>query len=168
MPSAASTRSTVFPVHAGMFRSRRIEDLWLKCFPRTRGDVPVASGGLLEVHSFSPYTRGCSVQRSFLNWDMKVFPVHAGMFRVSLLASVGVVGFPRTRGDVPHSSKNRATNTLFSPYTRGCSVGTGVVSPCLHVFPVHAGMFRTINPRGGRDVRFPRTRGDVPYHYCYC
>ena len=131
-------------------------------FPRTRGDVPVTRGCFATHPKFSPYTRGCSV-RPPARWSTaNVFPVHAGMFR--LLAETLRVRccFPRTRGDVPLGNAGTAYCSMFSPYTRGCSVFIDTNQRDPIVFPVHAGMFRHPPGPPARRTCFPRTRGDVP------
>ena len=51
------------------------------CFPRMRGDVPLAAGATRTVVVFSPHARGCSVLAAAYGVLEDVFPACAGMFR---------------------------------------------------------------------------------------
>ena len=91
-----------------------------------------------------------------------VFPVHAGMFRLPSALMPLSVSFPRTRGDVPFWLEHIRPFLEFSPYTRGCSGGVIYMFASWLVFPVHAGMFRSVARPARLSPSFPRTRGDVP------
>ena len=52
---------TVFPAHAGMFRSAGLPGCGNTRFPRARGDVPETPKVAAVGAAFSPRTRGCSV-----------------------------------------------------------------------------------------------------------
>ena len=113
----------VFPAYAGMFRGFADDEGAGAGFPRIRGDVPFAEGGITGRDLFSPRMRGCS--RIFHNPSphYPVFPAYAGMF---LNAQFGVEirpGFPRIRGDVPVSTPVLDWRRRFSPHTRGYSRG---------------------------------------------
>ena len=112
------------------------------CFPRIRGDVPLASAPTNQYTSFSPHTRGCSFIIIAITPDDAVFPAYAGMFLTTRLWRRRPVGFPRIRGDVP--------------------VRHWGFRECRQVFPAYAGMF--LSPFGKTLVSdsFPRIRGDVP------
>ena len=92
----------------------------------------------------------------------RVFPAHAGMFRRSRRSAGWVFCFPRSRGDVPVRPPQRTRYSRFSPLTRGCSFIGGIVLTAPLVFPAHAGMFLNIVIQVAAEVRFPRSRGDVP------
>ena len=131
-------------------------------FPRIRGDVPHkikqgASGG-----KFSPHTRGCSVHRHGEGPSFGVFPAYAGMFRSDSSFTRSMLGFPRIRGDVPHTAPIRWVLPEFSPHTRGCSgiIDDFKVTP--KVFPAYAGMFLRAGLWISLPASFPRIRGDVP------
>ena len=51
--------------------------------------------------------------------SMLVFPAYAGMSLTFGCRCLGLVGFPRLRGDEPHTPRTRATKSQFSPPTRG-------------------------------------------------
>ena len=70
----------VFPAHAGMFRFWKMNLRSENGFPRSRGDVPALSVGVLLENLFSPLTRGCSTQWQGPPLQDPVFPAHAGMF----------------------------------------------------------------------------------------
>ena len=68
--------------------------------------------------------------------------------------------FPRIRGDVPTTSCPLVTVLLFSPHTRGCSVGLSPVQRDLRVFPAYAGMFLDFQTLEPDLYQFsPHTRG---------
>ena len=54
--------SHVFPAYAGMFRWQSLGKPPKGCFPRIRGDVPAATFFTALRSTFSPHTRGCSVE----------------------------------------------------------------------------------------------------------
>ena len=54
------------------------------------------------------------------------------------------------------------SRAVFSPHTRGCSVGAPQRRRRRLVFPAYAGMFRTADCWRIWQDRFPRIRGDVP------
>ena len=49
--------------------------------------------------------------------------------------------FPRIRGDVPLPSGLMRLILMFSPHTRGCSLGQYMAQVGIPVFPAYAGMF---------------------------
>ena len=91
----------VFPAYAGMFPPSSTSCKRYSRFPRIRGDVP----NRLPLHpmclSFSPHTRGCSVEPQPAVLLLPVFPAYAGMFHACKAAKDHWEGFPRIRGDVP-------------------------------------------------------------------
>ena len=153
---------SVFPAHAGMFRGIAHRQRWKLSFPRTRGDVPILGCHPTGHSTFSPHTRGCSLVRSAVILLHEVFPAHAGMFRFAGSTSRLFICFPRTRGDVPIEEPEALVNLVFSPHTRGCSVGTESPRIRCCVFPAHAGMFPPYPGCFIHAYGFPRTRGDVP------
>ena len=116
-----SSEKSVFPAHAGMFRSSRATERTIRRFPRARGDVPLFQGQLVYWHTFSPRTRGCSETLDAAGLLLTVFPAHAGMFRQNHAHSHLRPGFPRARGDVPNRQSVKEAWKGFSPRTRGCS-----------------------------------------------
>ena len=110
-------------------------------FPRARGDVPIKATGATLRDLFSPRTRGCSAKIEVRKNDVRVFPAHAGMFRVFSVWSSVARSFPRARGDVPLRIGLHYTTHGFSPRTRGCSDLQQAMHEGVDVFPAHAGMF---------------------------
>ena len=90
-------------------------------FPRVRGDVPVIEPVVMPVLKFSPRARGCSGKVDPVRPILLVFPACAGMFRMMFMSGGRLSGFPRVRGDVPETPRNRARGARFSPRARGCS-----------------------------------------------
>ena len=84
------------------------------------------------------------------------------MFPLHMLWGLGISGFPRVRGDVPHKSYPTVMHSWFSPRARGCSIWIKRNGQKLPVFPACAGMFRTLLGVYPAPNRFPRVRGDVP------
>ena len=84
------------------------------------------------------------------------------MFRLDCVSKGLFRSFPRIRGDVPRSAWRRTTCDLFSPHTRGCSLGFVIYAVFEIVFPAYAGMFLMAGNGHGGNARFPRIRGDVP------
>ena len=113
------------------------------CFPRVRGDVPVALSDCSPVVEFSPRARGCSETKNTPLTSMNVFPACAGMFR--LLSFL------------------RLPLAVFSPRARGCSANQGAVIKGNTVFPTCAGMFPSAEYIARNPGCFPRVRGDVPW-----
>ena len=132
----------VFPAHAGMFLSGMTFFPTRPRFPRARGDVPLSGIINLKHHL--------------------VFPAHAGMFPRPCRQGKVMVRFPRARGDVPAVVHSKSNLLGFSPRTRGCSRHGRNLPHWGHVFPAHAGMFRTRSVICGWRFGFPRARGDVP------
>ena len=74
-------RAAVFPVWAGMFRTRLRCRRGPSCFPRVGGDVPRSRESCSRRRAFSPCGRGCSDSPDVICERLTVFPVWAGMFR---------------------------------------------------------------------------------------
>ena len=111
---------------------------------------------------FSPRTRGCSWRGRVHLEEYRVFPAHAGMFRVPPGVQPVHAGFLRARGDVPTGAWFKRWQAQFSPRTRGCSAGRQRQWQQPRVFPAHAGMFLLCRFQTTIRHRFPRARGDVP------
>ena len=154
--------TSLFPAHAGMYRTLPSRERPRWPVPRTRGDVPPL-GEVLELHGHcSPHTRGCTVVRVRPRDRLALFPAHAGMYRCAGTGSAPGGAVPRTRGDVPYAAMIESGDDSCSPHTRGCTAGRDRLATRSNLFPAHAGMYRRIGtPRSGRPA-VPRTRGDVP------
>ena len=121
------TLAYVFPAHAGMFLPHAPTGVVGGGFPRARGDVPYTKRCKQESNLFSPRTRGCSGIKNRSRFFGNVFPAHAGMFLPWKPWILITKRFPRARGDVPLTLGKFTQMLLFSPRTRGCSVGVGSV-----------------------------------------
>ena len=154
----------VFPACAGMFLCAAVLGKPHTGFPRVRGDVPYANSNRFSGSMFSPRARGCSHPRNPRTSRPCVFPACAGMFPVSVSASVSSGCFPRVRGDVPTANWSSVYVSGFSPRARGCSELKLAQAIEKHVFPACAGMFRVRRLLARSSRGFPRVRGDVPPH----
>ena len=125
-PTRGLRRGPVFPAHAGMFRGTPARVMVSRGFPRARGDVPQVKRDLQPVQMFSPRTRGCSAKDILTESCFKVFPAHAGMFRIRPFSGRYRPCFPRARGDVPDGKLEQRLRERFSPRTRGCSIGVSI------------------------------------------
>ena len=85
------------------------------------------------------------------------------MFRNGGYCGHGGRGFPRMRGDVPTATTQAPRIAPFSPYARGCSGSLPCLLLPMSVFPVCAGMFRSVKMLTMNAWGFPRMRGDVPF-----
>ena len=145
-----------------MFLEDDMAALRVGCFPRIRGDVPVARVDFDVFPPFSPHTRGCSGSAGETAGAKLVFPAYAGMFLGGEFDCVLGFCFPRIRGDVPTRWNARRSSPGFSPHTRGCSAGHHTHDYLLIVFPAYAGMFLERRRFFSPSTCFPRIRGDVP------
>ena len=131
-------------------------------FPRIRGDGPPGEAYSISSVQFSPYSRGWSVTIFADNEVVPIFPVFAGMVRLTTVPLNPSCHFPRIRGDGPGSAGISALGAPFSPYSRGWSrSGLGLHGLRL-IFPVFAGMVRVYDTGGILPPDFPRIRGDGP------
>ena len=89
------------PAHAGMYPSMPTRRRVLSRFPRTRGDVPLASDDDQSSARLPPHTRGCTVRLVYQHAVAAASPAHAGMYPWPTSMANTHTGFPRTRGDVP-------------------------------------------------------------------
>ena len=131
-------------------------------FPRVRGDVPEFGSINPGQGGFSPRARGCSAGPRSHTRRGPVFPACAGMFPLSGCTAIGLVRFPRVRGDVPTVNFAGLLGVAFSPRARGCSALCVVLCKFCTVFPACAGMFRSGCFLSASLGSFPRVRGDVP------
>ena len=111
----------VFPAYAGMFRSSRLAQHYVRRFPRIRGDVPQPAAVTALQIQFSPLARGCSARNPNPRRRHPVFPACAGMFPLSLPTCQTPGRFPRMRGDVPSAAGTARLEAGFSPHARGYS-----------------------------------------------
>ena len=153
----------VFPTHVGMFLSPSTERLRRGRFPHSRGDVPNSDAQGLKRRWFSPLTWGCSEEGLSPSPADIVFPTHVGMFRFRESNMMRHKSFPHSRGDVPRPDYARPATLPFSPLTWGCSGRWRMAHHLARVFPTHVGMFRSSTPSRALSIRFPHSRGDVPF-----
>ena len=158
----SSSQSSFSPHTRGCSRGRIPTVAAIVGFPRIRGDVPFIPGSSAYAAEFSPHTRGCSSNPQSPPAECRVFPAYAGMFLFDNTAIFDGGCFPRIRGDVPATTFWLKDPTMFSPHTRGCSLGAEMLAARLWVFPAYAGMFPSRWCAGTLGTRFPRIRGDVP------
>ena len=83
-PTVGVVPIIVFPACAGMFLCHLARNTGSVRFPRVRGDVPKRRAARVREYSFSPRTRGCSGNTQGCGCWCRVFPAHAGMFRVNM------------------------------------------------------------------------------------
>ena len=150
------------PAHAGMYPQSGLVLQHLLGFPRTRGDVPFVYSNTSSQDWLPPHTRGCTFSALPLRGGGNASPAHAGMYPQSGLVLQHLLGFPRTRGDVPFVYSNTSSQDWLPPHTRGCTLLWGDRADGLVASPAHAGMYLCSAPRAGLAGGFPRTRGDVP------
>ncbi len=90
------------PANAGMDlkpQPHRSRDYWL---PRKRGDGPMESQLLTELHPAPPQTRGWTRSKARTTHTGSGSPANAGMDLSSLETSDHLSWLPRKRGDGPH------------------------------------------------------------------
>ena len=90
----------VFPMHVGVFPDKRSISWTLISLPHARGGVSISALGLLIDGESSPCTWGCFSACFILHKIKVVFPMHVGVFPVSLEISVFLEGLPHARGGV--------------------------------------------------------------------
>ena len=91
-----------------------------------------------------------------------ILPVFAGMVPGGSAGTQSTHDSPRIRGDGPTFPISAGSEAIFSPYSRGWSLG-GVSAAALNdIFPVFAGMVRHLMRGSSRLTYFPRIRGDGP------
>ena len=146
-----------------MYPTRRRRCKRGRCFPRTRGDVPVIWLGSEANSTFPPHTRGCTWNMGIVDHKSTVSPAHAGMYRRTWSRIRRIPCFPRTRGDVPVIPDGYDVTSMFPPHTRGCTLDDRLLIKYRPVSPAHAGMYRMVVRLRPGHPGFPRTRGDVPF-----
>ena len=135
------------------------------CFPRTRGDGPLASRTSALPDTFPPHARGWTPWRNCDHRPVGVSPARAGMDRKATPPKRRLTRFPRTRGDGPIQEQPFSHKTEFPPHARGWTRHPLRLRRGAVVSPARAGMdpsvISTVSPSDG----FPRTRGDGPALY---
>ena len=139
-----------------------LEKIFSSYFPRIRGDGPKQGSEAKEGYPFSPYSRGWSAAVQSLAARIDIFPVFAGMVRLSLAPWGMPAHFPRIRGDGPDNGISVGGYSVFSPYSRGWSLNQNIDTCRLTIFPVFAGMVRENIEPNSQYTYFPRIRGDGP------
>ena len=135
-----SEQSAGFPAHAGMDPYLLPPVLRGEGFPRPRGDGPEKAPTGLWGKMVSPPTRGWTHRRCRQGGARCGFPAHAGMDPAHTSTDSTRPGFPRPRGDGPHTNFAKARAMMVSPPTRGWTDGVRRVVRRLAGFPAHAGM----------------------------
>ena len=145
-----------------MVRLGRAETALDRRFPRARRD-----GDYFRLHDsvdfpFSPRAWGWSALHQLTKLFRSVIPARVGMVRCTALLSMGIMSFPRARGDGPITSKRNKFFAALSPRAWGWSVNIAERSSFVSVIPSRVGMVRTIRTPTGTELSFPRARGDGP------
>ena len=150
------------PAHAGMDPGMRLRRGVSCRLPRTRGDGPASAPRVSRGRWAPPHTRGWTRRGPRHRARTRGSPAHAGMDPTPPPPRAPPPGLPRTRGDGPGGSLQRAADLWAPPHTRGWTRGAGGTPAPLRGSPAHAGM----DPRRGwpwaAAPRLPRTRGDGP------
>ena len=152
----------VFPVHAGMVRSRSSGSRRCLCVPRACGDGPTVNQDILNEIKCSPCMRGWSATYSATSGPGVVFPVHAGMVRAGNWSSLRLSRVPRACGDGPFLLFSKLLEGQCSPCMRGWSGVYLRRRAISNVFPVHAGMVRARQRQRYAENGVPRACGDGP------
>ena len=129
------------PARAGMYPNCRSPDPTTPSFPRTRGDVPVWDARWRTHFPLPPHARGCTGLGRPLADAFSASPARAGMYLPCALVRSRVVGFPRTRGDVPPRRARGAAAVRLPPHARGCTRQRGRGGRAFRASPARAGMY---------------------------
>ena len=169
----------VFPVQAGVCRSRIPPDSPGQRFPRASGGVPTPAAVTCARSVFSPCKRGCADPFGRRARRAGVFPVQAGVCRLCRQkmsrcwsfprASGGVPTpaavtcarsvFPRASGGVPAPNPVACRVQWFSPCKRGCAVGTYGVGGRRAFSPCKRGCAAAASEQGDVKEVFPVQAG---------
>ena len=95
----------VVPARAGIFHGRGRLGRHLRRRPRTRGDLPQFRRCWIVSASSSPHARESSCRAVSSDRRVGVVPACAGIFRAGSPSRSGMPRRPRTRGDLPPSSR---------------------------------------------------------------
>ena len=90
----------VFPTPVGVFRRSSGWSLWAISLPHARGGVSAHAGGHHLRHSSSPRPWGCFHFCSPYRHPVLVFPTPVGVFLLSVVSLVVLLGLPHARGGV--------------------------------------------------------------------
>ena len=120
-------------------RSEKLRRICL-CFPRRRGDGPVADAEEQPPDRFPPQARGWTGHRNGASETPDVSPAGAGMDLVATGERLPRHCFPRRRGDGPLASDADLYGDWFPPQARGWTGGTGDRRLEVGVSPAGAGM----------------------------
>ena len=138
--SATARRSWILPVFAGMVPIGNVIIIVSVHSPRIRGDGPASMRGFAAEVVFSPYSRGWSLIERGMLPDECILPVFAGMVPTQQRFTSPSVNSPRIRGDGPTCYASKDGIMEFSPYSRGWSRKSAVVTARASILPVFAGM----------------------------
>ena len=134
-------------------------------FPRRRGDGPCRSRIVPSLSSFPPQARGWTSLGPHIEGDVTVSPAGAGMDLDFTTTMPACQGFPRRRGDGPVPWRIDFACPGFPPQARGWTVSPAAARVPINVSPAGAGMDRPDPGRPELLGRFPRRRGDGPFHW---
>ena len=150
------------PAPAGMVPGPLAPTSRYRRFPRTRGDGPYFSHGRWTNAPVPPHPRGWSRRGAVRHARLCGSPAPAGMVPRWKAVGAATAGFPRTRGDGPHSHPTPADAPSVPPHPRGWSPIRRVRPRLALGSPAPAGMVPQDTGTRRRRPRFPRTRGDGP------
>ncbi len=131
-------------------------------FPRPRGDGPLGAFHGFPFPTVSPPARGWSQLARAEMLRAAGFPARAGMVPWAGRCVSFAEWFPRPRGDGPTARQTRCPRCLVSPPARGWSGYLRHRKGHTPGFPARAGMVRVTGDFPGREIGFPRPRGDGP------
>ena len=157
-----ATGTGVSPAGAGMHRAKKRKRRNADRFPRRRGDAPAPAVLVYRSARFPPQARGCTTRLRGRRARRRVSPAGAGMHRIKTPPALGLVGFPRRRGDAPGRPVGRNPVPPFPPQARGCTSDSRLESRLSRVSPAGAGMHPGSGPLPPYPLSFPRRRGDAP------
>ena len=131
-------------------------------FPRARGDGPAANRQYFGTSLLPPRSRGWTRLRPDPVDPLRASPALAGMDLQGNCVDVRRSGFPRARGDGPHTIPRLASTFALPPRSRGWTRRGRRPLPGGRASPALAGMDLGNLAAWLLAMGFPRARGDGP------
>ncbi len=160
--AAAGPRPGVVPAHAGVVPRGGRSIKMSTGGPRARGGGPGLALRSVRPHTWSPRTRGWSLDRGMTVAKLRVVPAHAGVVPAPRPRIRSRPCGPRARGGGPVSVALGHLVVVWSPRTRGWSPGVCSFGPLSCVVPAHAGVVPLHAGLWPWNVSGPRARGGGP------
>ena len=132
-------------MHTGVFLGYAENSHLLFSIPRAYGGVSEIAIREFNKAMYSPCIRGCFRRQDCLCDRREVFPVHTGVFHPSKHKLPLISCIPRAYGGVSVVVGIKPNISEYSPCIRGCFLFIGHVGKPHSVFPVHTGVFLTID-----------------------